>query len=155
MTTGRRSAFVIYDEQAYKEVWSHLLETNQDMSHYIWSLIMQDLSKIRATKEVSDRNAKISSFAVITPPPRLIEDFDHVLRPYIINHANIDELQLVRDNGYQMHIMAKYVLSALQYKLIKPEDRKILKTSYEQAYNSLSWLGHTHGFSFIKEGDLR
>lgn len=140
MTGGRRTVFTIYDEEVYKKLKMYLVETDQELSHYVWSLIMQDQSKIEAESEKSSLTSRISDFAPNFPPPRLIEDFDHVIRPYLNKHANIEELKLIEDNAHKVKIYSQYMYLALNKNLLKNESRKLRDITFDEASDGLEWI---------------
>lgn len=139
MNTGRRSAFVIYDETAYQEFREYLVKINQDASHYIWSLILQELSRIRQANEIPDPNSKLTNFSQQSPPPRIIEDFEHVIRPYL-NKSNEDELRLIKDNGYKSYIFAKFCIDSVNLKLLSFEDIRNQNITYDRALKGIENL---------------
>jgi len=153
MTTGRRSAFVIYDEVAFKEFRQHLFDTNQDASHYIWSLILQDLSRVRLMKETPQTNTTLSSFAQITPPPRIIEDFEHVIRPYM-NKSTEEEIKLAMDNGYRQYIYGRYCVIAAHKNILSHDDRKTREITYVRAERGLEHIENISGISFVRRDKL-
>lgn len=143
MTSGRRSAFVIYDEAEFEKLHEYLFRTKQDASHYIWSLILKDLSRIDTERESLENNKQSTmiSFSPSQIPPRIIEDFNHVIRPYL-NKATTEELKLFRDTCHMGHIYCKYLVLAEQNNIITPEDRKLRNISYEQAYRGVDIISH-------------
>lgn len=139
MNTGRRSAFVIYDETAYQEFREYLVKINQDASHYIWSLILQEVSRIRKSNETPDPNSKLTNFSQQSPPPRIIEDFEHVIRPYL-NNSNEVELELIKNNGYKSYVFASFCLDSVKMNLLTFEQIRTQNISYDRALRGLENL---------------
>lgn len=130
MPTGRKSVFTIYDETAYQELKEYLFKTKQDASHYVWSLILQDLSRLRQLESISDPNTKITNFGYKVIPPKIIDDFINVIKPYMKN-SNKDELSLMIDNGYNTYRFGMFLYMLKKYTPIS--DQTIQNSNFSEA----------------------
>lgn len=122
----------------------------------IFNQFVDEFLKRHNCLEKQEPNTTLFQFGTEVIPPRIIEDFEHIIRPYIIKHANIDELKLLMDNGYQSYVMGRYMIEALQRGFIKKEIRDSINISYEQAHNALNWITKSTGsYGIVEREDLR
>lgn len=155
MASGRKSAFTIYDEEKYLKLKQYLLKTNQDGSRFIWNLIEDVLKKISDEENKNPNELSLSSFIPIIPPPRIIEDFEHVMRPYL-NKTNEDEIHLIHDNAFKCYIYTSYFLEAAKMNVLSHEERRSREITFDRALRGLENLSFfpRHGFEY-KPGDMR
>lgn len=139
MPSGRNAAFTIYDEEIYNDLKLFCLKQKTNISQWLWSQVVRQVTEFRIEKSLTESNTQTSmaSFTPITPPPRIIEDFTHVLRPYMNKYATLEELGQIRDSSYMMNIYAKFLLQGVHKKLFTDEQRKTIYLDYDRA---LGWL---------------
>lgn len=148
MVTGRKSAFTIYDEVIYERFKRYLFETKQDGSHYVWDLIKNEVERLE--KEKKSPQSTLFSFNPQTPAPRIFEDFEHIIRPWLNHHANKDEITLTRTNFYQSYVYTTFLYHADKIGLIPDESRKKMVVTYDMAYEGMKDLEIRKGIIFRK-----
>lgn len=120
--------FTVYDKTTYTKYQEILRKRGTTQSHEIWKMITQVVEN--AKNDITDSTQpQIDAFvAPYVMPPRIIEDFDHIIRPFL-QRANPDQLKQLKTTGHCVATYARFCLT------IPHEKRLSIKRdiSYEEA----------------------
>lgn len=141
---------IVEDPSIYQDFKLIAIRRNFPVTKLLWKFINDTVIADRLEKQSMP---SMDSFTSVTPPPRIIEDFENVIRPYL-NKANPETLKLVMDTGYFSYVYSKYLILADRHHVM-PHDKRILRNvPYRQAVEGLEWLSHLKGEGYVKDIDL-
>jgi len=154
MTSGRKSVFTIYDESIFEDFKKYLFVNKLEQSKYLWNNIVSTVNEYREQEqEKQNINSTLTSFSPSLIPPRIIEDFEHVIRPYL-NKSTEEEIKLAMDNGYMQYIYGRYCVIAARNNILSHEDRRMRDISYDRALRGLEHIESMTGLGFVRKSRI-
>lgn len=106
------------------------------------------LAKFEKEERLKQECLPLELFAPQLAPPRIIEDFQHIIRPYM-NKSNNEELRHLSNTAYEMQVYSKYCLLADKLKILPFEDRIKQNISFDRALKGLEHM-ETMGYSSLR-----
>lgn len=157
MTSGRKSVFTIYDESIFDDFKKYLFFNKIEQSKWIWGNIVKVVSDYRVESQekenITNFNSTITSFTPASIPPRIIEDFEHIIRPYM-NKSTEEEIKLTMDNGYMQYVYGRYCVIAARNNILSHEDRRMRDISYDRALRGLEHIESMTGLGFVRKSRI-